>query len=81
MVAVTRPNPSKTRAELACGHAVTSLAKVKPERLPREGCLRGWPTDLEMAEAAIAAATPQARDQLRALLAVPALPRAGGGAA
>jgi hypothetical protein len=80
-VAVSRPYLSKTRMGLACGHAVTSLTKVKPERLPCEGCLRGCPTDLDMVEAAIADATPEVRDRLQALLAVPALPRAGGGAA
>jgi hypothetical protein len=47
MVAVTRPYLSKTRVGLACGHAATSLANVKPERMQCEGCLEGWPTDLE----------------------------------
>jgi hypothetical protein len=59
IVAVTRPYLSKTRVGLACGHAVTSLAKVKPDRLPCEGCLWGWPTDMEIVEAAIADATPE----------------------
>jgi hypothetical protein len=45
------------------------------------GCLQEWPTDLEMVEAAIAEATPQLRERLAALLAVPALGRAIGGAA
>jgi hypothetical protein len=80
IVAVTRPYLSKTRVGLACGHAATSLAKVKPERVSCEGCAKGWPTDQEVVEAAIAEATPEVRARLAALLTVPALPRTGGGA-
>jgi hypothetical protein len=79
IVAVTRPYLSKTRVGLACGHAVTSLAKVKQEPLACEGCLR--PTDLEMVEAAIAEVTPEVRERLAALLTVPAPAPASGGAA
>jgi hypothetical protein len=81
IVAVTRPYLSKTRVGLACGHAVTCLAKVKPERMPCEGCLNGWPTDLEIAEAAIAEATPEVRERLVALLTAPSPGRVMGGAA
>jgi hypothetical protein len=69
MVAVTRPYLSRNRIGLGCGHAVTSLAKVKPDRVPCEGCLLGWPADAEMIEAAIADAGADQLDRFAALIA------------
>ena len=69
VVLVTRPYLSKKRVGLACGHAVTCLANVRPERLPCEACLAGAPTDVEMIEAAIGEATLDQLDRYAALLA------------
>jgi hypothetical protein len=71
-VVVTRPYLSKKRVGLGCGHAFTSLAKVRPhpgDRVPCQGCLDGDPTDSEMVEAAIADATPDQIEMYAALVA------------
>lgn len=54
MVAITRPDLSRGRVALACGHvAPMPLAKKLPAKIPCFACAEGRPVDLEVVEAMI----------------------------
>jgi hypothetical protein len=69
MVEVSRPHASRTHAILACFHAVPSLAKTVPPKLPCPGCRDGRPTDEQAIEAAIRDADRDQLDRLAAMIA------------
>lgn len=54
MVAITRPDLSRARVGLACGHAAPMpLAKKLPAHVPCFACAEGRPADVELLEATI----------------------------
>ncbi len=67
LVEVIRPFLSRGHVGLACHHAVMSLAKKMPHKLPCLECRDGRPTDAEAIEAAIRDATPEQRARYAAL--------------
>jgi hypothetical protein len=69
LVEVVRPYLSRGHVGLACHHAVPSLAKVVPKRLPCPACAAGRPSDPEALEAAIRDATPDELARYAALFA------------